>query len=319
MVVPRISTKNGLESQTVMEKKKRENITISSFQPEDIGDCIALQHSLEPKHKHWSKVKAITELTSIAREKGQSVYLARYEGRLLGICGLVTVGQESGELYGSPLITDIAEVAELLVEHLLKLAKNKQGRWLRITIMHDNKIITPVLERAGFHLEFSFVELKLDLPISLKPRSLPADLFEVSLASIDYTRFAKLHNKCHKHTRNAPPIDSDLAREHLSSLTTFRSGSLVLENQDGDYVAYILSGDEGSIDDIGVLRKYQKKGIGENLMAHSATESAKIGIKCLRSVVDSQNSASIALHKKIGFVKSGKRLVWQKNISGIAK
>ena len=83
---------------------------------------------------------------------------------------------------------------------------------------------------------------------------------------------------------------------------------LCLVNSNDIVVAAILWNDRGKVRNYGhvaVLSEYRHKGLGSIIMRYSIYDAIKKDMKVFKSWVAEDNVASLAMHRKLGFIKNG--------------
>jgi ribosomal protein S18 acetylase RimI-like enzyme len=79
------------------------------------------------------------------------------------------------------------------------------------------------------------------------------------------------------------------------------------ETQLVGFVAARFSVDSAEIENLAVLRGWERRGIGKQLLAEALLELKEQGVEQISLEVAKDNSAACALYQKAGFIKLGER------------
>lgn len=279
----------------------------------DLSRLLALHNSAAPPERHWTRQRLESELCDRARDGGRQAVVAWRAGEPVGYAGWVSPGPEAGEFYGSPVMALDQETAARLLERLLAEARAVGAAWVRVGARPDETDKLRSLRAAGFRVVNEMVELRLEIAGAAGgPAQLPgARLRPVPLSQLDYQALAALNNDCFRQVANAPALDAETLREAWTG-APWLAASQVLADEGGRYQAFLLMLAGGIVDSIGVRAEHRGAGVAGALLARAVAVAEREGVPALRSMVTADNLASLALHRRLGFVEVHRRQIWER-------
>ncbi|MHB8877345.1 MAG: GNAT family N-acetyltransferase [Myxococcaceae bacterium] len=281
------------------------------MRPEDLPALRALQSSLAPIHRAWSEASARDELLDFGRGGGANVALAFDGPALAGFVGWVSFAAAQGDFYGAPFVAASDEAASLLLDRVQSEARAHGAAWLRISAFPEEQPKIRALQRAGFRQVLEFIDLVCGLREAPPPALPMPGLSPIGLDRVDGALFADLNNTCFRGVANAPEITAPMALELWRSETVAREGSQLWADQAGRYQAFLLLRLDGTVDSLGVRPGAQRRGLARRMLERAAQAAHAAGLLRLRSVIASDNEASLKLHRAFGFTDFERRQVWQ--------
>ncbi|MDK2122483.1 GNAT family N-acetyltransferase [Parachitinimonas caeni] len=284
------------------------------FDLADLPRLLAMQAQLPLHQKLYLAANLSNDLTDHAHGNGRQVRVAWREGMPVGLAGWVNQGVQDGEFYGLPVIAADHNAALLLVELLIGEAKRQGAHWLRINTYPEESGKITALHGSGFSPVFEFVDLEIALPTNTENNPMGFGLHRIAIPGIDFTALSRLHNRAFLDVPNAPAITPDeLARIWLSPAVHLNASQVWLDSH-GKYRAYLLIMQDGSLHSFGVDFTCRGQGIAKAMLSQAARVAHQNGLSKLESVVASTNVESWSLHQSFGFIETGRRTVWQKNL-----
>ena len=281
-------------------------LTLTPLQPAALPALQQLRDDLLAPHTQPGLAE---ELTDVARGHGQHACLAWRDGRVVGCAGWVLLGiEQDGCGYGAPVVAADQEVASLLIARVTAMASEAGAKRLRISAVAAESAKQASLLAAGFQPVFEFVHWALPLPIA-GSATLAGGLRSLPYAEIDWPALRACYAQCFKQVPNAPVPDEDAMREEWSAADW--TVSRVLVDELGHYQAFLLiSGTE--VDAVGVMPALQGRGLAAALYAQAGEVLQRRGVHHLHAMVASSNSASMALHARLGgYEHQPRRTVYQ--------
>jgi L-amino acid N-acyltransferase YncA len=287
-------------------------VDLRPLQPGDLPRLLALHNAAAPVERRWTRAQLENALFDRARAGGRNAVVAWERGVPVGFAGWVSLGAADGEFYGSPVMARDAAVAGGLLSRLLDEARAAGATWVRVGSRADESDKQTALRHAGFHVATEMIELALRVTAPA-PQPPTTGLEPVSLAALDHAALAELNNECFRQVANAPALDAETVRESWTR-DCWDAASGVLADRDGRYQAFLLVHVGGIIDSIGVRAAHRGAGVGSAMLARAITAAAREQVPVLRSIVTAENLASMALHRRFGFVEEHRRQVWERRL-----
>jgi ribosomal protein S18 acetylase RimI-like enzyme len=278
----------------------------------DLPRLVALHNGSAPPQRAWTLDEAARELRDLARGGGAQVVVACQGDEPVGFAGWVWLPSAPDEFYGAPVAAVSPAAAAALVVRLLDEARGCGAAWIRIGTTGAETAKRDALVDAGFTPALHFVYLRLDLAAA--PHGDTAVALEpIALAALDHRRLAELNNLCFAGAANAPPLSAEMVAETWSA-EIWSTATQVWADVTGRYVAFLLALPGGLVDSIGVHPRMQGRGLARALMSRAIEAGRREGLDALRSMVASNNHASLRLHASLGFVEELRRTIWQRTL-----
>ncbi|MCC6620710.1 MAG: GNAT family N-acetyltransferase [Deltaproteobacteria bacterium] len=281
---------------------------VRGLEPGDVDRVLAIQHATCGEAPRWSRDLLVSELTDPGRDHGRRVRIVTRGGEVVAGAGFVPAGPD---LFIAPMFTDDEEAGVALVKELVELASAAER--VRVSVWPSELTKRRAVERLGFRPAFAFLTLARGSerrePVVVPYRRSPVDAVPTEV-------MRDAHNEAFRGVSNAPPQSVDEVRSVVGKL--FAPGSGVWLDEAGTIAGYVWAlrdadshGDHVVIDAVGVAGDRRGAGLGSALVRHVLDAAARAGIPEVRALIASDNAASLALHRRSGFVERWRRDVFE--------
>lgn len=226
------------------------------------------------------------------------------------VCGRVAWVDAPPFCYASPFLADDEETAAALLAASLAHAREVGAERVRAGADAEEHAKLAAFRAAGMTTVFDFIDhVRAVRPGDGRFAELPWR--RIGHAALDAARFTDVSNDTFSEVPNAPPMTVAAIAAELAAPATSRAATAAWADEDGTYVAFVhVVGGPGwaSIDSIGVRAALRGRRIADTILDDVL---ARLDVPELRSRIASPNAASLALHRRKGFVEKRRRGVWE--------
>ncbi len=258
-----------------------------------------------------TSIETLAELNSTlndsARGFGANVLLSENDHEITGC--IAWVKGQNGEMFISPWIVKDKTSNENLLDELLKNVTDR--KWVRCSAYSEESEKIEILKSQKFSRVFDFLIYKINVESHAEFKN-TENLVIKNLKSIEIDTLRDLHNKAFKSVDNSLPLTSEQVLEIVNdpTISTHLSKILFLNDQP---IGFSFGYKNGHIDAIGVLDKFQGKGLGASFYRFIINQAKLENLKSVDTLVSSRNIASVKLHEKLNFTLMKKRTVYERN------
>ena len=282
------------------------------LQRDDLETLVELLGRIAPFHRRWSAADLRTQIDDPARGRGAHVAVAEVGGRVAGMAAWVDIGAAAGEFYGSPVVADCEEVAAALIARVADEGRAAGAAWVRISAWPEETAKRAALERAGFRPVESMVTLDRKPPAGATAPPVPDGLSPVADERFDAAAFAEVHNLAFADVPQAPAIDVAIAAHTWGADDVRRE---LWQDAAGVYQAFIIVTVDGEVAEVAVRPSAQGRGLGGRLLDRALAGAAALGMPRVHALIAASNAASLALHRRRGFIERERLTVFQRELA----
>ncbi|OFZ45967.1 MAG: hypothetical protein A2381_00210 [Bdellovibrionales bacterium RIFOXYB1_FULL_37_110] len=284
--------------------------TIRKFKENDLELLMSFKNDNTEK-KLWTLERVKRELMDFGRGYGENVLIEEDNGAISAFAGFVKTTPEKGEFFISPFVLKSSKNC-LLMERLIKIAKENNAKWIRSSVFCEEAEKKKIFCDYQFYNAFEFITLQCDLgEIKLNDVTSSIVLIKIPREKLDPEKFAELNNSAFKNVQNAAIINKQQANDTFNSFYRYGELSQIWSDEFGTYVGFVEVTSDGYIEAIATNPKFQKRGVGKFMLSELLKVAKGESFTNIKSIISSENTSSLALHRSLGFREIERREVMQ--------
>ncbi|UTH76061.1 GNAT family N-acetyltransferase [Chromobacterium sp. IIBBL 290-4] len=285
-------------------------LTLHPYDPSRLAELAALRYPA-PSAEQTAALRQ--QLEDPMRGKGEFARMLLDGDQVVGMLAWVSAGiAKNGEMYGGPLQAASRQSYDALIDECVRQGVLAGARYLHFSAEPDEALKLQALAQHGFAAHFCFLTLEAD-SATLPLRAFPAGWRMVETAHIDWRRLADLYNRCFEATPHAPGLEIDRLRDEWAECDL--DAAQLWADENGGYQAFLDISATGHINGVGVSASCAGRGIAQAMYGRAALHLQAKGQQRLSAMVADSNSASMALHRKLGFQQQASRQVLRKTLA----
>lgn len=251
---------------------------------------------------------------------GNSVLILMDNGEIKGSMAAIT---KEISIKGEAFITDIYIANEnlernlcFLLERVVKECSNRSARSIKVGIRKDEIHLMDYINKLGFNHIYDAVVMKYkgDKDKILKSNN---HLELVALSILNSKQYMNIQNEAFKDSPNGGTIDEFEVMDYIVRYANNEDliGVCFAENKPCGIYELSINGNIGWIDTLGIMPKYQKKGLGNALLMKCIKKLYEKELEEIKLLVITSNEIAVKLYEKNGFEEETVFSYWfEKNI-----